>query len=112
MPPEAFSAQTGRIRRATATIGEFPVQVRASVQDFEDSVGPTRSWPGESDEYARQMLPGEREEWDLAVGVGFRLAEVVGLIERGVLTNLGDFEQTQDYALGSINDTRNRPGRL
>ncbi|MBZ9641182.1 hypothetical protein [Streptomyces sp. PSKA30] len=112
--PEVFSAHTARMRQATSNIEQFIEAADGIVDHFRTVIAPSRPWPGQNDEFARQLRPGEIDEWETAINTCNSLAQAVAAIARGVMANLADFQGTQEGAIDAINEQSNRhngPGR-
>ncbi|AWW43378.1 hypothetical protein [Streptomyces cadmiisoli] len=102
------SAETARIRQAIDTIAAYAEYAEAIGQNFRAGIAPTRAWPGENDDFARQIRPIERQEADTARSTSAGLAAVVAGIQRGVDMTLGALTGMQGDALDAIDEHANR----
>ncbi|MFB7054888.1 hypothetical protein ACFCXT_17435 [Streptomyces vinaceus] len=108
---DVYYAEPGQIQAGVRQIDQISALVRDIARDFLSEVNAVSDWPGRDDEFAREVLPKEKEERETASSTISSIEEAVVEIANGTHDNLRNIIGTQDGALDAIANSRVRDGR-
>jgi hypothetical protein len=114
MSENAYFANPHALMAGTRQIEQISQMVTEMVREFVTDVSETADWCGESDSYAKQMKPKEKEQREGAISTGEALANALVSAGNGTIANTKSVLGTQsgviDAIRGSSINTNNGDG--
>jgi hypothetical protein len=89
----------------TRQIEQISQMVTEMVQEFVTDVSETADWCGDSDSYAKQMKPKEKEQREGAISTGEALTNALVSAGNGTIANVKSVVGTQNGVLDAIHDS-------
>ncbi|MEU6353679.1 hypothetical protein ABZ896_30855 [Streptomyces sp. NPDC047072] len=108
----AYFADPGRIQAGVRQVDAISSLAQEMVRDFTSAVNATRDWPGQDDDFAREVKPQEKSERTSVTDTGQAITDAVVGVADGTHANLRNIVGTQSGVLDAIRDSAaNGPGR-
>jgi hypothetical protein len=101
----AYSASPPALVAGTRQIEQISRLANEMINEFITDVSSTSRWPGDDDDFAKQMRPAEKQQREGSVEAGSSLSEAIVSIGDGTLTNLKSVLGTQNGVLDAIHDS-------
>jgi hypothetical protein len=98
----AYYADPARLHSGIRQIETISTFATSMMKDFIDNVNETKTWPGESDSFAKEVQPRELKEREGSSDTVKSISDAVVGIADGTNTNLKNIVGTQDGNMDAI----------
>jgi len=107
----SYYAEPDQLAAGVRYINQISTLAHDMLRDFTTTVNDTHGWPGKDDDFAKEVIPAELREREMAIDTGTSLVEAVVSVADGTMANLDNIRNTQNGVIDSINSASRRNGR-
>jgi hypothetical protein len=101
-----YYAEPDRLAAGVRQIDQISGLAHEMLRDFTMGLNNTVGWTGYDDSFAKEVIPQDKKERELAVQTGTSLVDAVVSVADGTLANLDNIRTTQNGVIESINSAR------